>query len=175
MRKAIKNKGKIVKACELGLDSPMERQLMADGKLKRHPDGTYEIFSLEAQDHGERAATGDYIKVSADGTPYPNTRAFFLANHRSVEGDIYEQIPKPLCIWTMDDPMCPEIEFLISVKELTIGADGFSAPLWGTIERAARDAVIVFYAITYAADGSISDADFNFVAKAEFDSTYSVI
>jgi len=175
LRKAIKNKGKIVKAWELGLDSPMERQLIAAGKIKRHSDGTYEIFSLEAQDHGERAAAGDYIKLSSDGTPYPNARAFFWANHRSVEGDTYEQIPKPLCIWTMDDPMCPEIEFLISAKGLTITADGFSAPLWGTIERAGRDAVIVFYSIAYAADGSISDADFNFVAKTEFDSTYSLV
>ena len=37
---------------------------------------------------------------------------------------------------------------------------------------AARDAVIVFYELEYDAGGEIVEADFNFVAKDEFDKVY---
>jgi len=39
----------------------------------------------------------------------------------------------------------------------------------------AADAVIVFYSITKDEDGTITDADFNFVARDEFDRTYSLL
>lgn len=75
--------------------------------------------------------------------------------------------------------MCEEIQFLIQEKGLEINKDDFqnffSAPLWGTKESAAGDAVIVFYSITRNAEGYITDADFNFVCRSEFNKTYTVL
>ena len=51
----------------------------------------------------------------------------------------------------------------------------FNAFLWGTQEAAARDAVLVFYSVSYDENGSIVDAEFNFVEKTEFDCTYDLV
>lgn len=178
MRKAIKNQGKILTAYRLGDGSEAELRLLEEGKIRRTPDGNYEIFSLEAiNGSGEIAYAGDYIKFSSDGWPYPNDRAFFEANHRRIDGDTYEQMPKPLDAWTAEDGMVPEIAWLIAERGLVISEKEeekyFTAPLWGTMLSAARDAVIVFYRIDRDENGNITDADFNFVAKNEFDRTYS--
>jgi len=70
MRQAIKNKGKYVQAWELGADTAMEQTLLAEGKMHLLSDGRYEIFTLEAPDHGEIANPGDYLKIDANGNPY---------------------------------------------------------------------------------------------------------
>jgi len=178
MRTAIKNLGKIVSAYCLGAESETELCLIQEGKIKRIDEDTYELFSLEAVNgSGEIAHRGDYFKLSSDGYPYPNTREFFEANHRHIEGDRYEQPPKPISAWTADDEMCPEIRFLTETKGLVIDpADEqkyFTAPLWGSLLSAAKDAVVLFYSITRDADGTITDADFNFISKNEFDQTYT--
>ena len=54
-------------------------------------------------------------------------------------------------------------------------AECFSAPLWGSILTAAADAVLVIYGLERDSSGRIVDAEFNFVAKPEFDLTYSFI
>ena len=178
MRKAIKNKGKYIAAHRLGDDTAEEVRLLQEGKLRRLPDGSYEVFSLEVKNgSGETAQQGDYIKLSSDGWPYPNDKAFFEANHRHIEGDMYEQIPTPLDAWTAEDGIVPEIAYLIAERGLVIDESDdekyFTAPLWGTMLSAARDAVIVFYQIERDENGAVTDADFNFVAKNEFDMTYS--
>ena len=48
----------------------------------------------------------------------------------------------------------------------------FGVPLWGGWETAADDAVLIFYSVSYADDGSVIDADFNFVAREEFEASY---
>jgi len=178
MRKAIKNKGKIVSAYRLGDGSAEEMRLLAEGKLRRKPDGTFEVFSLEVKtENGEIAHAGDYIKLSSDGWPYPNEREFFEATHRHIEGYTYEQFPKPLEAWTTEEGMIPEIAYLIAERGLVIDETHeetyFTAPLWGTILSAARDAVIVFYCVKRDEKGGITEVDYNFVAKKEFDQTYS--
>ncbi len=180
MKKAVKNIGKIVCAYRLGDETETELRLIAEGLIRVGADGTYELFSLEAVNGtGEIARKGDYFKLSADGHPYPNDKEFFEANHRFLDGDRWEQIPKPLCIWTAEDELCPEIRFLQEYRGLVIDPDSaekrYSAPLWGTVLSAAADAVIVFYGITRNADGTIADADFNFVARDEFERTYSLL
>ena len=81
--------------------------------------------------------------------------------------------------WTMDQPMCPEVEFLQQKKGLILSRDdfahAFSAPLWGTIESAPGDAVLVFYSITYSEDHTVTDADYNFVVRQEFDKSYQIL
>ncbi len=180
MRKAIKQKGRIVRALELGSGSATERELIAAGKLRALPGGGYEVFSFEAVNgSGEIVHAGDYVKVDGRGDPYPNLRTFFVANHRHLEGEYYEQIPKPLDIWTPEDGMCPEIAFLVANKGLVIRENDparyYTAPLFGTLESAARDAVIVFYRILRDGSGSITDADFNFVDADEFRRTYDLL
>ncbi|MBR5311978.1 MAG: hypothetical protein IKU40_03745, partial [Clostridia bacterium] len=176
MKKAIKNIGKIVYAYRLGDNTEIELRMIKEGLIRVSSDGSYELFSLEAVNgSGEIAQKGDYFKLSTDGHPYPNDKAFFEANHRQLDGNRYEQLPKPLEIWSSQDTLCPEIRFLQENKGLVIDPDStdkrYSAPLWGTVLSAAADAVIVFYSITRDANGAVTDADFNFVAGDEFERT----
>lgn len=179
MRTAVKNKVKIVSAFRLGENTETERQLIETGLIRVHDDDTFELFSIETVNgKGEIARRGDFFKLSTTGEPYPNSAEFFLRNHRLLDDGQYAQIPKPLEIWTAEDEICPEIIFLQQYKGLVIDPDSlenrYSAPLWGTILYAAADAVIVFYSIEKDQDGTITDADFNFVSRDEFDKTYTI-
>lgn len=180
MLKVIKKKGRLVKAYRLGDKNEVLDLLIREGKLRDCGGGMFEVFSREARNgSGELARTGDYIKLDTGGVPYPNAADFFLAGHRHIEGDLYEQTPVPLDAWTANEPMCGEIRFLVERKGLRIDAAHperyFSAPLWGTELTAAEDAVIIFYSIMRDRDGKILDADFNFVARDEFERTYDII
>lgn len=180
MRKAIKTKGKIAKAYELGASSDMERALIESGRIRIREDGRYELFSLEAVNgSGEIAQAGDFFKVDDSGSPYPIKRSDFMDNHRRIEGDLYEQMPRPLEAWTAEDGMCAEIEYLIANKGLVLdetSADKyFNAPLYGTLESAARDAVLIFYRLTRDGEGRVADATFNFVERSYFDRNYEWI
>ena len=69
--------------------------------------------------------------------------------------------------------------FLVEKKELVIDKASsdrrYTAQLWGTTEAAAEDAMIVFYSISYDDAGNVTDCDWNFVGRGEFNRTYSVI
>ena len=181
MLKVIKNSGKSVFAYRLGDDHPVLRKLIREEKIVPLNDGTFEVFSQEAVNggsgHGQLAKVGDYVKLDSAGHPYPNDAAFFASNHRYIAGDEYEQIPKPLDAWTAEEPICREVEFLIREKGLILNEDDpghyFSAVLWGTRETAAQDAVLIFYRIDRAEDGTVLDANFNFVARKEFEKSYT--
>ncbi len=178
--KVMKKAGRPVIAYELGTDSPQITELIAQGKVRRLDGDTYEVFSLEAVNGGgEIARAGDFIKLDTSGAPYPVGRDFFLANHKHLSGSTYEQIPRELSAWTTSEPVTPEIAFLMERKGLVLDpADPrryFTAPLWGTLESAASDAVIVLYSVTRNMDGEITDISFNFVARREFDDTYIVL
>lgn len=180
MRKVIKKNGKIVKAYCLGESSVVERELIKEGKIVQNGSGGYELFSQEAVNGtGEKAVKGDYFKIDSKGFPYPNDKEFFEKNHVHIQGDAYEQIPKPVLAWTKDDENSSEIDFLIREKGLVIDKDNpvkyFNAPLWGSMLSAEADAIIVFYSIDRDEEGRIVDVDFNFVAKDEFDKLYSVM
>lgn len=183
MIKVMKNHGKTVSAYCLGENSEEMLQLIKERKVIPLPDNRFEVKSSETisnkSAHGEIAKAGDFIKVDSIGNPYPNCAEWFYQNHRHIAGNEYEQIPKKLNAWTINEKMCREVEFLIQKKGLVINEKDrlnyFSAPLWGTIETAARDAVVVFYGITYTESGEIVDADFNFVKRTEFDKTYHII
>lgn len=182
MYEVIKNKGKLVKAYQLGSDNVVIKELMQNGKICDLGDGRYEIHSQEAVNGavgGEKAMAGDWIKVDSKGYPYPNDRMYFEANHRHIKGDIFEQFPKPLPAWDAKLEMCPEVTFLVEKKGLVIDKASsdrrYTARLWGTIEVAAEDAIIVFYSISYDDAGNVTDCDWNFVERGEFNRTYSVI
>ncbi len=175
MRRIRKREGKIIKAYCLGEDHPVIERLIGEGKIRQVDAGHWRVFSREATE-GELAESGDYVKLDSSGTPYPNTRAFFLKNHRHMGGDDYEQIPKWLNAWRLEDGMCPEIRFLMEHKGLVIDEGNedacFRAPLWGDLLTAGKDAVIVFYELEYGAGHEVVEADFNFVAGEEFDKVY---
>ena len=126
MKYAIKNKKVLVHAYRLGDGSAMERQLIEEGAIRCLPDGRYELFSQEAvHGSGELAQRGDYFKVdTVDGRhyPYPNTRAYFEANHTLADAaqDLYEQKPTPRRIWQKEDGMCPEIAALLHADRLCL-------------------------------------------------------
>ena len=75
--------------------------------------------------------------------------------------------------------MCPEVMVLVEKKGLVIDKESsdrrYTAQLWGTTEAVAEDAMIVFYSISYDEAGNVTDCDWNFVERGEFDRTYSVI
>lgn len=176
-----KKTGKTVKAYCLGAGSAMEQQMIAEEKMKKCADGSYELFSQEAvNETGEKAQAGDYFKVDSSGFPYPNAKEFFEKNHiKQEEADTYIQIPAPLQAWTVDELECEEIAWLKQKGKLTINeADTdkyFSAFLWGTLLSTPKDSVVVFYGVTRDGAGQIVDVDFNFVARDEFERTYDII
>ena len=178
----IKNKGKIIKAYQLGKDKSVLGKLVESGKIRDIGNGRYEIYSQEAVNGafgGEIAKTGDWIKIDSKGYPYPNAREYFELNHKHIEGDTFEQVPQPLQAWNAKSEICPEVIFLVEEKGLVIDEASvdkrYTAELWGTIEVAAEDAMIVFYSIAYDKEGNITDCDWNFVDRSEFDKTYSII
>lgn len=178
MKRVRKKEGKVIQAYCLGESNAMLDKLMENGLVRKADETHWRILSREA-DEGEAARSGDYIKVDSSGAPYPNSREYFLKNHKPLGGDNYEQIPQPLNAWWREEGMCPEIQFLIDCKGLVINENNeeayYSAPLWGDLLSAAKDAVIVFYSLEYDSEQKIADADFNFVARDEFDKTYDVI
>lgn len=182
MFSVIKDKGKLVQAYQLGGGSTVINKLIESGRIENLGDGKYAIYSQEAVNGtvgGEVAKAGDWIKIDGSGCPYPNDKVYFEANHCHLEGDTYEQIPKPLQAWDAECEMCPEVVFLVTKKGLVINETSteqrYSAELWGTKEVAAADAVIVFYDISRDNNGCIIDADFNFVERGEFNRTYRVV
>lgn len=182
MYEVIKNKGNLVKAYQLGSNNAAIKELMKNGKICYLGEDRYEIYSKEAVNGavgGEKAMAGDWIKLDSIGNPYPNDKEYFEANHRHIEGDTFEQLPKPLTAWDAKLKMCPEVTFLVEKKGLVIDQASldrrYTAQLWGTTEVAAEDAMIVFYSISYDDAGKVTDCDWNFVEKSEFDRSYSVI
>ena len=182
MYEVIKNKGNMVKAYQLGSDNAVIKELMQNGKICYLGENRYEIYSQEAVHGvvgGEKAMAGDWIKLDSIGNPYPNDKEYFEANHRHIEGNTFEQFPKPLSAWDAKLEMCPEVTFLIEKKGLIINLASsdrrYTVQLWGTTEVAAEDAMIVFYNISYDNAGNVAECDWNFVERGEFDSTYSVI
>ncbi len=181
MKNAIKKSGKRVFAYRLGEGHPEIGRLIAEGRLIPHGD-SFEVMSQEAvrggSGKGQTAHWGDYIKIDSLGYPYPNSAEYFVSNHRHIEGDEYEQIPKPLKVWTVSEPMCEEIEYLQREKGLVIDTENeekcFTAPLWGTVESAARDDVLVIHRVKRDETGSITDMNFNFVCLSEFIKNYTL-
>lgn len=183
MRYAVKSKKKIVRAYPLGAGHPMEAALIEEGAIRLLADGSYELFSQEAVNgHGQIAYAGDYFKVDTiDGKhfPYPNSRAFFLENHTPLGGDEYEQANKPLLIWQVGDARSEEVRWLVDTGRLTLKPEDparyFNAFLWGADLSAAADATLVFYSVDRDGTGAITDISFNFVAKPEFDASYTLL
>ena len=167
-------------AWEFGAGSDMEKEMLRTGRIVAHPDGTFEVFTLETTgDKGETARAGDYFKVDDRGVPCPNGREYFLDNHQHLEGDWYLQAARPLRIWRLGDPACEELSFLLDTGRLSIRPENpehcFSASLWGTVETAPADAVIVFYSVERDTEGKISSVTFNFVDAGYFSTHYRII
>jgi hypothetical protein len=182
MRYAVKSQKKIVKAYPLGTGHPMEQALLEEGAIKQLPDGSYELFSQEAVNgSGQIAYPGDYFKVDTlEGKhyPYPNGHEWFLENHIHLSGDEYEQKNKPLMIWQYGDGIREEIRWLVENEKLTLNeqdeAHYFNAFLWGANLSAGKDATLIFYSVDRNEDGMITDISFNFVAKSEFEASYTI-
>lgn len=178
MRRARK-KGKKIAAYELGAGSSMELELMREGKIKSD-DG--KKFSLSSFEGVEEATAGDFFKVSYfDGEkfPYPNSRSFFLLNHKHLGDDYYEQNSKPISVWFKGDSLEePEIKFLFQTGKLTLNPEDlahyFEAFLWGAKLSAASDAVLIFYEVERDGD-LIQDIDFALVNRKIFDQDYLLL
>lgn len=183
MLRVKKKHRKIVQAYKLGTEHERLDQLIAEEKIIDLRNGSFEVFSQEAvkseSGHGQVAYAGDWIRLDGAGNPYPSKDEWFQDNMRQISDDDYEQIPKELMGWTADMEKSPEIEFLIREKGLKLDENSFnkyySAILWGNLEAADRNAVLVFYSVSYNDDGVVTDAEYNFVERKEFDRTYDVI
>ena len=180
MLKAVKKEHRFVKAYRLSDRGDMIETLIREGRIKERDDGNFEVFSREAvHGIGEVAAPDDFIKLDSEGYPYPNSAEFFLSNHIKVDGTTYEQIPRPIDIWTAQEPVCEEILFLIKEKGLVINESDpdryFNAHLWGSDLSAGKDAIIAFYSLERNEQGDILDVDYNFIDRNEFDRIYRLI
>ena len=179
MRRVLKKTVRL-QAWQLGSGSDKEKELIRQGKIVPLPDGSYELFSQEAvHGEGEKAQAGDFFKVDSLDSPYPNPKEQFLKTHVHLKEDWYEQISNPLSAWFAGDPMCKEVQFLIKEKGLVLKPEQpecyFNAPLWGAPLSSPYDSALMFYAIKKDAEGNILDAEFNFVARADFEQTYVIL
>lgn len=177
MAHVIKNAGKQVAVWELGKASDKELELVKENLILLHDNGEYELMSTESNSgKGQMTTAGNFFKVDGRGNPYPQEREEFLATHRHIDGDMWEQLPKPLLAWESSEAVTPEVQYLIDNKGLKLSPETpdqyFGATLWGAWLTAPIDAVLIFYSVTRAEDGSITDAAFNFVVRDEFDRTY---
>lgn len=183
MKYAVKSKRKIVTAYPLGEGHPMEVLLLEEGAIRRLSDGSYELFSQEAVNgKGQIAQAGDYFKVDTIAGrhyPYPNKREFFLNNHTHISGDEYEQLNKPLRFWQVGDAFTEEVNWLINSGRLILKPQDsdrfFNAFLWGADLSAASDATLMLFRVDRDEQGTITDIDFNFVARPEFEACYVIV
>ena len=165
-----------VQACCLGQGDGLERELCEKGLLRKLADGNWEVLTREAQMQGERAEDGDYVKLDADGMPYPVKQAYFTANHVRQADGRYLQKGRPLRMWCREEEPCAELQFLLDQGLLEHTPHrpeaAYRAFLFGTWQTAAADAVIVFDAVRYNADGELDQVEFHFVARDVFERTY---
>ena len=179
MRYAVKT-ALVSQAWRLGDHADPEQALTAQGRIRLRPGGIYELFSREATgDTGQLAQAGDYFKVDSAGYPYPIRRDAFEATHTPLGDGLYRETPRPLPIWTAEEPMNDAVRFLLDTGALLLRPEDpahfFSASLWGATETAARDAVILLHAIRRDGDGQVAQVDFNFVARDEFEKTDALL
>ena len=182
MRYAVKNKGKFVRAYELGAGSEMEKLLIEEGAIREQADGSFRLFSQEAVNgEGQLADRGDFFKVdTVDGRhyPYPNRRDWFLENHTPLGEDLYEQRFSPMPIWTKDDPPCDVVDWLLASGRLRLNPQDseryYNAVLWGSPLSAAEDAVIVFHKLKRDENGKPTNLSFNFVDRSIFEQDYTL-
>ncbi|WP_288339211.1 hypothetical protein [uncultured Allobaculum sp.] len=158
---------------------PKIRQLLEEKKLIQLPDGSFEVFSQETkgQAHGQHASAGDYIKIDGAGYPYPNTRDFFLAHHiPAAREDTFFQKPETRQAWQVGEPSNDLIEYLVKHGKLEIHPEDedhyFQAQLWGTLETAAKDALVVIYEAERSEKQEILSVTFNLLTREEFEKTY---
>lgn len=175
----VRKKSRLIAAWRLGDGTAKEREMIAQGKIVKRADGTYEIASRESVGGvGQIASKGDYFKVDLGGYPYPNAKQTFEATHTHDHGDWYVQQTPLLPAWVYGQPMTDEVKYLLDGNIVKIDesdpARFYTARLWGTQEYASKDAVIVFYRVDRDGDGRITDAEFNFVERSEFEKTYRV-
>lgn len=160
----------------LGCGSVLEQDLRTAGMLKLLPDGRWEVLTREAVTKGEIAEDGDYIKLDADGMPYPVKADYFTANHVQQADGLYLQKGRPLRMWCRDEEHCAELQFLLAHDLLEYNPArpeaAYRAFLFGTWQTAAADAVIVFDAVRYNLDGELDAVEFHFVARDVFEKTY---
>lgn len=177
--KTAQKKRTTLTAYELGAGSPVEAQLKLEGKIACR-DGKYFLASLEGV---QKASAGDFFKVTrlnGENFPYPNSREFFLANHRKLRGDLYEQLTKPLKVWFKGDSLDePEMKFLLEDSKLTLEpqdpAHYFKTFLWGAPLDADEDAALIFYDVQRDDSGAITAIDFNLVNREIFNRDYELL
>ena len=163
-------------AAQLGGDSPLEKKLVENGLLIPVSDHLWRVKTREAMEEGELAATGDYVKLDSIGMPYPTKKDWFESNHTKVEEDVYLQKVHPLKAWSAAEPMCPEIRFLLDRELLEwIPKEGFRAELWGTMQSAGPDAIVILDRVDRSSAGSPENVEFHFVAAEEFPVSYDIL
>lgn len=164
-------------AFRLGQNDPLEKEMILSGKLRLTDAGQYEVFSLEAKNgKGQIAAPGDYIKIDSLGGIYPNQCDAFESAHIQIGENTYEQITQPVQVWFADEPMDDTVRFLLDTGRLRLNETDperyFNAELWGAPLSAARDSALVLYFVERNDDGTVTDAEFNFVVRKYFDDVY---
>lgn len=184
MRMAQKKSGRLVQAFELGANTPMEHELVREGKIQILNDGEYRLFSLESTvSKGQRAKRGDFFKVdetTAGRFPYPLARKFFFANHKLVNGNnTFEQITKPLKVWLFGDKFSSEIKFLLKTGKLILDEKDtdhyYNAFIWDSHLTGSSADVLVIYSEKRTSDGELFSIDFGIVQRDIFDKTYVLL
>lgn len=122
---------------------------------------------------------GTAAEQNCENWLYPNTREFFLSNHKHLSGDEYEQRTKPLQVWFRCDSLEePAIKFLLESGKLSINPRDvmhyFKANFWVTTLYADSLEAVVFYDVSIE-NGRVTVADFGLVQREIFDADYILL
>lgn len=168
-----------VQAFQLGQSCCLAQQLISLGLLVPLQADLWRVKTREALAEGELAKTGDYIKIDRSGMPYPNAKVWFEVNHTQLEENLYLQTTEPKTAWKATHPMIQEIQFLLDHGLLIWMPNDpeqtFRAHLWGALQTAAADAVVVLDRVETDSLGNIQAVEFHFVANDEFQTTYDIL
>ena len=164
-----------VQAFALGEQTAAELEFIRSGQLSPTEEGLWRLKTREAPVEGELVRCGDYIKLDSIGMPYPVEKNWFEANHEKLREGWYIQKTSPRKAWRSTMPIAPEIQFLLDNGLLHWQEHTFSAFLWGTMQTANEDAVIVLDAVDCTPDGTVTKVEFHFIAADEFEKVYDIL
>jgi hypothetical protein len=175
--KKVRKKAMLSRAFQLGRGDLLEKTYIKNGLIKKEED-FYQVFSLEVGGgkKGERAESGDFVKIDIEGNIYPNKKDFFLENHKKISKNYYLTRPKTILARDRFEEKSDLIEKLVEKGLLKINETSkdkyFEADIYKTRLFGKKDDLILIY----SHQGSDpADWDFNIIDRKIFEKTYQIL
>lgn len=171
----VRKKSGLVMAFKLGSENPLEEYFIDLGKLRKNK-GVYEVFSKETRgDRGQKADTGDFIKIDKQEDIYPVKAWDFEKNHKIISANIYLEASKVRKAFRASDLDGEIISYLMNKGFLQILGDPdqyYMARVGSDLVYGRKDDYLLIYSEDMEGPCKY---DFNFVDKEVFEKTYEII